>query len=158
MAGPAKTKTVCFIASAIIVWGLFEFGEAIVFWFDHKIKPTEILRNLEISPDRYRLCVGFLALFSSALLLTTESVTKNLPLCILSWMLDFWSPYGECSLIPSFFVKILICIYLTIEIYGIFVVEICKPIQEKEEAEEKKESENIWPKSKERREENTISE
>ena len=140
MEGPVKTKTVCFIASAVIVWGLFEFGEAIVFWFDHKIKPTEILRNLEISPDRYRLCVGFLCLFSSA--------TKSITLCILSWMLDCWSPYGECSLIPSFFIKIMICIYLTIEIYGIFVVEIYKPIQEKEEAEEKKESENIWPKSK----------
>ena len=52
----------------------------------------------------------------------------------------------------------MICIYLTTEIYGIFVVEICKPIQEKEEAEEKKESENIWPKSKQRMGWNTISE
>ena len=138
MTGSAKTKTVCFIASVVIVWGLFDFGEAIVFWFDDKIKPTEILRNLEISSDRYRLCVGFLALFSSALLLISESVAKNLPLCILSWMLDYWSPYGECSLIPSFFVKIMICVYLTIEIYGVFVAEICEPIQEKEEAEEKK--------------------
>ena len=149
MVGPAKTKTVCFIASAVIVWSLFEFGEAIVFWIDHKIKPTEILRNLEISPDRYRLCVGFLALFSSASCFVCLDPIY-IPLCILSWMLDCWSPYGECSIIPSFFIKIMICIYLTTEIYGIFVVEICKPIQEKEEAEEKKESENIWPKSKQR--------
>ena len=40
MAGPVKT--VCFIASAIIAWGLFVIGEPIVAWFDYKINGTEI--------------------------------------------------------------------------------------------------------------------
>jgi hypothetical protein len=45
MAGPVKT--VCFIASAVIAWGLFIIGEAIVAWFDYKINGTEIPWNLE---------------------------------------------------------------------------------------------------------------
>ena len=45
MAGPVKT--VCFIASAVIAWGLFVIGEAIVAWFDYKINGTEIPWNLE---------------------------------------------------------------------------------------------------------------
>ena len=40
-------KTVCFIASAIIAWGLFVIGEAIVAMFDYKINGTEIPWNLE---------------------------------------------------------------------------------------------------------------
>ena len=138
METPVKTKTVCFIASAVIVLGLFEFGEAIVFWFDHKIKPTEILRNLEIPPDRYRLCVGSLCLISSAM--------KNIKLCLLLWMLDCWSPFGECSIIPSSGIKMMICIYLTFQIYEIFVKEMNKPIQERKETDDTKESENIWSK------------
>ena len=46
MAGPVKT--VCFITSAIIAWGLFVIGEAIVAWFDYKIKGTEIPLNMEL--------------------------------------------------------------------------------------------------------------
>ena len=46
MAGPVKT--VCFIASVVIAWGLFVIGEAIVAWFDYKINGTEIPWNLEI--------------------------------------------------------------------------------------------------------------
>ena len=45
MAGPVKT--VCFIASAVIAWGLFVIGEAIVAWFDYKINGTEIPLNLQ---------------------------------------------------------------------------------------------------------------
>ena len=45
MAGPVKT--VCFIASAVIAWGLFVIGEAIVVWFDYKINGTEIPLNLQ---------------------------------------------------------------------------------------------------------------
>jgi len=45
MAGPVKT--VCFIASTIIAWGLFVIGEAIVAWFDYKINGTKIPWNLE---------------------------------------------------------------------------------------------------------------
>ena len=40
MAGPVKT--VCFITSAIIAWGLFVIGQPIVAWFDYKINGTEI--------------------------------------------------------------------------------------------------------------------
>ena len=39
MAGPVKT--VCFITSAIIAWGLFVIGQPIVAWFDYKINGTE---------------------------------------------------------------------------------------------------------------------
>ena len=46
MAGPVKT--VCFIASAIIAWGLFVIGEPIVAWFDYKINGTEIPWNMEL--------------------------------------------------------------------------------------------------------------
>ena len=45
MAGPVKT--VCFIASVVIAWGLFVIGEAIVAWFDYKINGTEIPLNLQ---------------------------------------------------------------------------------------------------------------
>ena len=40
MAGPGPVKTVCFIASLFIAWGLFEIGESIVFWSDYKINGT----------------------------------------------------------------------------------------------------------------------
>ena len=40
MAGPGPVKTVCFIASLFIAWGLFEVGESIVFWSDYKINGT----------------------------------------------------------------------------------------------------------------------
>ena len=40
MAGPGPVKTVCFIASLFIAWGLFEVGESIVFWADYKINGT----------------------------------------------------------------------------------------------------------------------
>jgi hypothetical protein len=59
--------------------------------------------------------------------------------------LYYWSPFGGYSLIPSLGMKILILIYLAIEIYGMFDEEIYNPIHEKEE------SKNIWPKSKQRR-------
>ena len=45
MAGPVKT--VSFIASVVIAWGLFVIGEAIVAWFDYKINGTEIPLNLQ---------------------------------------------------------------------------------------------------------------
>ena len=45
MAGPVKT--VCFIASAVIAWGLFVIGEPIVAWFDYKINGTKIPCNME---------------------------------------------------------------------------------------------------------------
>jgi hypothetical protein len=82
MAGPVKTKTktVCFIATAVIAWGLFEVGDAA--WFNYKVNATEILRNFEISPNRYSLCVSFLAFTSVA--------TKNIKLGMISWMLDYW--------------------------------------------------------------------
>ena len=52
MAG--HVKTVCFIASAVIAWGLFVIGEAIVAWFDYKINGTEIPWNLElVTPGRF---------------------------------------------------------------------------------------------------------
>ena len=40
MAGPGPVKTVCFIASLFIAWGLYEVGESIVFWADYKINGT----------------------------------------------------------------------------------------------------------------------
>ena len=40
MAG--SVKTVCFITSLVISWGLFEVGETIVAWLDYKINGTEI--------------------------------------------------------------------------------------------------------------------
>ena len=40
MAGPGPVKTVCFIASIFIAWGLYEVGESIVFWADYKINGT----------------------------------------------------------------------------------------------------------------------
>ena len=40
MAGPGPVKTVCFIASLFIVWGLYEVGESIVFWANYKINGT----------------------------------------------------------------------------------------------------------------------
>ena len=52
MAGPVKT--VSFIASVVIAWGLFEVGEAIVAWFYFKIRGIEIPENLELA-DQYKI-------------------------------------------------------------------------------------------------------
>ena len=53
MAG--SVKTVCFITSLVISWGLFEVGEAIVAWLDYKINGTEIPWKCELT-NPIRIC------------------------------------------------------------------------------------------------------
>ena len=90
MAGPVKT--VCFIALAVIAWGLFVIGEAIVAWFDYKINGTEIPWNLEfilptegfpplLFPHRIN-AINFILIFGSLLHGIRKETTRDM----LPWM------------------------------------------------------------------------
>ena len=54
MAGPGPVKTVCFIASLFIAWGLFEIGQSIVFWSNYKSDEPHLL---QFFVDNYRFLV-----------------------------------------------------------------------------------------------------
>ena len=131
MAGLVKTKIVCFIASAVIAWGLFEVGDAIVAWSDYKVCPyrCEILVwNLKISPNRYFILCYFVAGVSFA--------TIDTKLAVLSWMLVYLDPFG-CPFWLSLAIKIVICNFFTLYIYKTCVEEIYKHIKEKSEESDK---------------------
>ena len=135
MAGLVKSKTVCFIASAVIAWGLFEVGDAIVAWLDYKFNDTEIYTkkfqvwNLKISASfiYFSFCY-FVAFVSFA--------TKNTKLAVLSWMLVYLDPFG-CPFWLSLAIKIVICNFFTLYIYKTCVEEIYKHIKEKSEESDK---------------------
>jgi hypothetical protein len=84
MAGPVKT--VCFIASAIIVWGLFVIGEAIVAWLDYKINGTEIPWNMELLVP-LRLSHMMSILYHRFLL---HGIRKETPTAMVPWMLNYF--------------------------------------------------------------------
>ena len=176
MSGPVKT--VCFIASLVIAWNLFEVGEAIVAWFDYKISGTEIPWNLKINPNRANHIISILV-HGFFLLGISKKTTKFM----IPWAL-FFAIFIVAGLIPTgiFGFRLMInlcflpnhyeidsyqyqwiCMYLTIFIYGKWVEEILKPIIEKEEAKKNEEFAKYWAKIEDdmetkKREKNTISE
>ena len=181
MAGPGPVKTVCFITSLIIAWGLFEVGEAIVAWFDYKINGTEIPWNLDL---KFRICHMCIILYQGLFL---YGIIKENSIFMEIWLklycvftLVAFIPIGIlgiklivnlCFLPDRFEISILqyqcICIYLAIQIYGVWVFEIYEAIKEKEEAKMKKDVDELMAeidekvaKAKEAREseKNTISE
>ena len=93
MAGPVKT--VCFIASLVIAWNLFEVGEAIVAWFDYKISGTEIPWNLKINPNRANHMISILV-HGLFLLGISKKTTKFM----IPWTL-FFTIYIVAGLIPT---------------------------------------------------------
>ena len=112
MAGLVKTKTVCFIASAVIVWSLFEFGEAIAAWSDYKTR-CEILYCLFpkiIYPIRY-----IVAKTMYWIARCTANERHRTKLFILSMMLVYLDPSG-CPFWLSLSIKIWICIYFALNI------------------------------------------
>ena len=59
MAGPGPVKTVCFITSLVIAWGLFEVGQSIVFWSNYKTNEPQLLQffvdNIRFIVDPIRI-------------------------------------------------------------------------------------------------------
>ena len=152
MAGPVKT--VCFITSLVIAWGLFEVGEAIVAWFDYKINGTEIPWNLQFGIKIPQMCIIlYQGLFLYGLIKEKSMFMEIwlqlycfftlfgfIPIGILGIKMivnlylfaDRFENYFEISI----FQYHCICIYLAVQLYGTWVFEIYKTIKEKEEAKE----------------------
>ena len=151
MAGPVKT--VCFIASVVIAWGLFEVGKAIVAWFDYKIKGTEISGNLELTDqDKIEHMISILI---HGLLL--HGIHKKTSRFMFPWMFLYYI-FILVGLIPIVMLGIRLIIncfyadqfeisrvdykwtsiYSTVYIYKTWVEEVYKSIKKREEAIEKK--------------------
>ena len=82
MAGPVKL--VCFIALAVIVWGLFAVGEIIVAWLDYKINGTCIPCHLELINSIYHL----ISILIHGLLL--HGIRKENPNAMVPWMFLYY--------------------------------------------------------------------
>ena len=154
MAGPGPVKTVCFITSLVIAWGLFEVGGAIVAWFDYKINGTEIPWNLEFKPRIIHMCI----ILYSGLFLFGIIKEKSMLMEIWLQLYYFFTLFGFIPIgilgikmivnlyfwpePERFNISILqyqcICIYLAVQIYGLWAFEIYEAIKEKEDAEFKK--------------------
>ena len=152
MAGPVKT--VCFIASVVIAWGLFEVGEAIVAWFYFKIRGIEIPGNLELADqDKIEHMISILI---HGLLL--HGIRKKTSKFMFPWMFLYYifilvglipiAMLGIRLFINCFFADHFeisrvdykwISIYSTVYIYKTWVEEIYKSIKKREEAIEKNE-------------------
>ena len=141
MAGPVKT--VCFIASAVIVWGLLEVGETIVAWLDYKINGTCIPCHLELSINSIYHLISILI---HGLLLhgirkeTTIFMFLYKTLVIVGWIPTvvilyrltvnwFWPSHFEISRADINWLSI----YVTVYFCGELVEEIYKPIKKMEE-------------------------
>ena len=152
MAGPVKT--VSFIASVVIAWGLFEVGEAIVAWFDYKIKGTEIPGNLELT-DQDKI-EHMISILNHGLLL--HGIRKKISKFMFPWMFLYYifilvgliliGMLGIRLIINCFYADQFeisrvdykwTSIYSTVYIYKTWVEEIYKSTKKKEEAKEKKE-------------------
>ena len=92
MAGPVNR--VCFIASAVIVWGLFAVGKIIVAWLDHKINGTYIPCNLELINSISHL----ISILIHGLLL--HGIRKETTKFMFPWMI-LYRIFAIVSLIPS---------------------------------------------------------
>ena len=155
MAGPVKT--VSFIASLVITWGLIEVGGAVYAWFDHKINGTEIAWSLEHDdPTVQRMTYHIISILVHELLL--QGISKEKTSFIEPWImlyslftlvtlfpigiLGMKSFINLCFLPNHFEIEIFqyqwICIFLTIQLYGSWIGEIYGPIKEKEDAQRKK--------------------
>ena len=148
-------KTVSFITSVVIAWGLFEVGEAIVAWFYFKIRGIEIPGNLELADqDKIEHMISILI---HGLLL--HGIRKKTSKFMLPWMFLYYifilvglipiTMLGIRLFINCFFADHFeisrvdykwISIYSTVYIYKTWVEEIYKSIKAKEDAKEKKES------------------
>ena len=165
MEGPVKT--VCFIASVVIAWGLFEVGEAIVAWFDYQINGTEIPSNLEIvghplsstssHPDKVDHINSILIHVLFLLGIVTETtrpmflwtVLYNIFIFVGSIISVVVGVRGQLNLfLPDYFEMRSadwkwICIYVTIRIYGMWFEEVYKSIKKKEIAKAMDENANF---------------
>ena len=165
MAGPVKT--ICFIASVVIAWGLFEVGEAIVAWFDYQINGTEIPSNLEIvghplsstssHPDKVDHINSILIHVLFLLGIVTETtrpmflwtVLYNIFIFVGSIISVLVGVRGQLNLfLPDYFEMRSadwkwICIYVTIRIYGMWFEEVYKSIKKKEIAKAMDENANF---------------
>ena len=101
MAG--SVKTVCFITSLVISWGLFEVGEAIVAWLDYKINGTEIPWKCELT-NPIRIC-HMISILVHGLFL--HGIRKENTNFIEPW-LTFYCLFMIASFIPT---GILVSIY-----------------------------------------------
>ena len=183
MAGSGPIKTVCFITSLVIAWGLFEVGKAVVAWFDYKINGTEIPWNLGFG---LRICHMCIILYSGLFLygvIKENSIFMEIWLMLYSYSTLFgFIPTGILGMKmivnlyfspepERFDISILqyqcIYIYLAIQIYGLWAFEIYRAIKEQEDAEFKKSVDELiaeiderMAKAKETREmeKNTVSE
>ena len=165
MEGPVKT--VCFISSVVIAWGLFEVGEAIVAWFDYQINGTEIPSNLEIvghplsstssHPDKVDHINSILIHVLFLLGIVTETtrpmflwtVLYNIFIFVGSIISVMVGVRGQLNLfLPDYFEMRSedwkwICIYVTIRIYGMWFEEVYKSIKKKEIAKAMDENANF---------------
>ena len=166
MAGSGPIKTVCLITSLVIAWGLFEVGGAIVAWLDYKINGTEIPWNLRLVN---RICHMCIILYSGLFLygiIKETSILMEIWLKLYCYFTLFgFIPIGILGIklivnlyfwpMPDRFeISILqyqyICVYLAIQIYGLWAFEIYEAIKEKEEAQRKKEVDELMAKIDER--------
>ena len=99
MAGPVKT--VCFIASAIIAWGLFVIGEPIVAWFDYKINGTEIPHFGPIKGLAQALSNHMSSIVVHGLLL--HGIRKETTKAMFPWMLSYYifMFFGLCVILTN---------------------------------------------------------
>ena len=98
MAGPGPVKTVCFIASLFIAWGLFEVGKSIVFWSDYKINGTPftpIPCRFLVDPIRINHVISILV---HGFLL--HGIRKEATKFMFPWCLMFWI-YLLVTIIPA---------------------------------------------------------
>ena len=154
MEGPLKT--VCFISTFVITWGLFQVGEAIIAWFDYQISGTEIPWNLEIvghplssiskHPDKVDHINSILIHILFLIGIVTETTRPMFVWTVLynififvgsiySVMVGFRGLFN--LFLPQFFEMRSadwkwICIYLAIRIYGLLFEDVYKFIKKKE--------------------------
>ena len=144
MAGPVKF--VCFIASTVIVWGLFAVGEIIVAWLDYKINGNCIPCHLEL----FNSICHLLSIFIHGLLL--HGIRKETTRFMFPWMFlyktfaftfafafpvawipnamilyNFWFNHFDISRADNN----LVSLYVIVSIYGEWVEEIYESNKEK---------------------------
>ena len=144
MAGPVKL--VCFIALAVIVWGLFAVGEIIVAWLDYKINGTLIPCHLELINSIYHLISILIHglhgirkgtsrfMFPWMFLYKTFAIVAWIPTAMILYKVIvncFWPNHFDISRADGN----LISLYVIVSIYGEWVEKIYESIKEKEKGQ-----------------------